>query len=199
MCYMTMLLLTRTIRALIISSAALMYNEASASPVRQTLVRRSSSVAFGVTSPNPALSMNGTFRDFSGAVLLDPSSVTNSQVSFSLSLSSAKLPPDQVLQAVFLQTVLAKLPEHQTTFTSTSIEHLQGSRYLIHGTYSWFNKQRKAAVPVEIHRASPTLTEIRLLLDGSLHDGRGTSALAQSVEGAHGWTKAVLIFSPMAS
>lgn len=189
---------TRAISALILLAAALVPANVSATPVRQVLVRRSSSLAFGVKSPNPALSMNGKFRDFSGSVLLDPSSVTNSQITLSLSLSSAKLPPDQVLQAVFLQTVLAKLPEHQTTFTSTSLEHLEGPRYMVHGTYSWFNKQRNAAVPIEIHKASPSLTEIRLLLDGSLQDSRGTSPLAQGMSGSRGWTKAVLVFSPNA-
>jgi polyisoprenoid-binding protein YceI len=142
--------------------------------------------------------MNGSFRDFSGTVLLDPSSVTNSHISLSLSLSSARLPAEQILQAVFLQTVIAKLPEHHTTFTSTALEHLQGSRYMVHGTYSWFNKQRKASVPIEIQKASPSLTEIRLLLDGSLHDGRNTSLLAQGMDGSRGWTKAVLVFSPTA-
>lgn len=195
--YMTMSPLACTIRALIFSAAALMTTEgSSATPIRQMLVRRSSSVVFGVKSPNPVFSMNGSFSDFTGSMLLDPSSVTNSQISLSLSLSSAKLPPDQVLQAVFLQTVLAKLPERRTTFTSTSLEHLQGPRYIVHGTYSWFNKLRKAAVPVEIHKASPSLTEIRLFLDGSLQESRSGSPLAQSMDGSSGWTKAVLLFLP---
>jgi polyisoprenoid-binding protein YceI len=179
-------------------TSAVTITDCDATPVRQVLVKRSSSVAFGVKSPNPTLSMNGSFRDFSGTVLLDPSSVTNSHISLSLSLSSARLPAEQILQAVFLQTVIAKLPEHHTTFTSTALEHLQGSRYMVHGTYSWFNKQRKASVPIEIQKASPSLTEIRLLLDGSLHDGRNTSLLAQGMDGSRGWTKAVLVFSPTA-
>lgn len=183
---------------LMLIASAVTPSEGHATPVRQVLVRKSSSVAFGVKSPNPAFSMNGSFNDFSGTVLLDPSSVANSQISLSLALSSAKLPPDQLLQAMFLQTVLAKLPEHHTTFTSTSLEHVQGTRYMVHGTYSWFNKRHAAAVPIEIQKASPSLTEIRLLLDGSLHDNRGTSQLAQGMIGSHGWTKAVLVFSPTA-
>ncbi len=193
-----MLLRMRTTTMLVVVATACASTTCLATPVHQVLLRRSSSVAFGVTSPNPALSMNGSLRDFSGTVILDPSAVTNSQLSLSLALSSVKLPPDQVLQAVFLQTVLAKLPTKQTTFTSTKLEHVAGSRYMAHGTYSWLNKQRQATVPIEILRASPSLTEIRVVLDGSLHDSNASSAITQGIDGAHGWTKAVLIFSPSA-
>jgi hypothetical protein len=191
-------LLRRVTTIFILIASAVTTTTGHATPVHQVLVRGSSSVAFGVKSPNPALSMNGSFHDFSGTVLLDPSSVTNSQITLSLALSSAKLPPDQLLQAMFLQTLLAKLPEHHTTFTSTSLEHLQGARYMVRGTYSWFNKRRAAEVPIEIHKASPSRTEIRLLLDGSLHDSRSASPMAQGMSGSHGWTKAVLVFSPTA-
>lgn len=172
---------------------------ANATPVQQKLARSSSSVTFGINSPNPSLRMNGSFRDFSGALSLDPTEITNSDLSVSLTLSSAQLPPDQILQAVLLQSVIARVANRASTFESSSIEHLEGSRYLVNGTYTWMNKRKPASVPIEVERATPSLTEIRLLLDGSFRNKNipGEFApLAQSAEGSKGWTKALLVFTP---
>jgi polyisoprenoid-binding protein YceI len=170
-----------------------------AAPIRQVLVRPSSSITFGVRAPNPTLTMNGSFREFGGSVSLDPYSITRSRIELSLALSSAQLPPDQILQAVFIQTALSRFPQKSSTFQSTEIEHLENDTYLIHGTYSWMNKRKPASVPVEITKATPSLTEIRLLLDGSFTN-KGVpsefSNLADSAQGARGWSKAVLVFSP---
>jgi polyisoprenoid-binding protein YceI len=143
--------------------------------------------------------MNGSFREFGGSVSLDPDSITRSQIELSLALSSAQLPPDQLLQAVFIQTALSRFPQKSSTFQSTEIEHVENDTYLVHGTYSWMNKRKQASVPVEITKATPSLTEIRLLLDGSFTN-KGVppefSNLAESAHGARGWSKALLVFRP---
>jgi polyisoprenoid-binding protein YceI len=172
---------------------------AHATPVRQVLVRPSSSITFGVKSPNPSLTMNGSFREFSGAISLDTEAITESNIDLSLTLSSAQLPPEQILQAVFIQTALARFPQKSSSFRSSGIEHLKDNSYLIHGTYTWMNKRKPASVPVEIVKATPSMTEIRVLMDGSF-TAQGVpgelSDVATSARGSRGWSKAILVFSP---
>lgn len=172
---------------------------ASAAPVRQVLVRPSSSITFGVKSPNPTLTMNGSFREFSGSISLDPEAITQADIDLSLTLSSAQLPPDQILQAVFIQTALSRFPQKSSSFRSSEIEHIKNNSYLIHGTYTWMNKRKPASVPVEITKATPSLTEIRVLVDGAF-TAKGVpgefSDVATSARGSRGWSKAVLVFSP---
>lgn len=174
---------------------------AIASPITQTLSRATSSVTFGIKSPNPSLCMNGSFKDFRGTIDFNPDSITDSNLELTLSLSSAQLPPDQMLQAVFLQTAIARFANHPSTFESTSIEHLHGKTYMINGSYTWMNKRKTASIPVELSKATPTLTEIRLFLDGSFTNKNAPSELsnlAASAQGSKGWTKAVLVFTPPA-
>lgn len=174
---------------------------AVATPITQTLSRSSSSVTFGINSPNPSLSMNGSFKDFRGTIALNPDSITDSNLELSLSLASAQLPPDQILQAVFLQTAIARFASRPSTFESSSIEHLRDKTYLINGSYTWMNKRKVVSIPVEVSKATPSLTEIRLFLDGSFTNKNAPSEfshLANSAQGSKGWTKAVLIFTPAA-
>ncbi len=171
---------------------------AGATPVTQTLVRSSSSITFGVDAPNPSLRMNGSFRDFRGSLALDPHDIDQSRMEVSLTLSSAQLPPDQLLQALLLQTAISRIPTRSSTFRSSSLEHIEGMNYLLHGNYSWMKKERSASVPIEITRATPALTEIRVYLSGALRDGKlpaDLSAMAGQTHGARGWSRATLIFA----
>lgn len=66
--------------------------ESLAAPISQSLKRSSSSINFGVDSPSPSLSMQGSFKDFSGELLLNPTKIESSKIKLSLNLASAQLP-----------------------------------------------------------------------------------------------------------
>jgi|GEM_PF-1421616 len=182
----------------LVTILALHIHSSTATPITQTLVRSSSSISFGIDSPNPSLQMRGSFSDFHGSIDLDPHDIAQSQVQVSLSVSSAQLPPDQLLQALLLQTALSRIPKGPSTFRSSRIEHIDGMTYLLHGNYSWMRKERAASVPVEIARSSPALTEIRVLLSSALRDGKlppDLAGMAGQTHGARGWSRATLIFA----
>lgn len=170
-----------------------------AAPVRQVISRSSSSITFGVDSKSDALQMNGSLKDFSGDILIDPSNIESSRISFSTALSSATLPPHQVMQAILLQSILARVEHKRTSFQSTRIEHRGGKNYLVHGTYSWGNSLKELSLPVEITRASPTMTEIRFKARESFRQQASPSEfaeLADSARGSSGWASARLVFMP---
>jgi polyisoprenoid-binding protein YceI len=168
-------------------------------PVQLPLNRKSSSIKFGVDSPSPTLQMNGAFTSFRGKLLLDPKDVTKSKVDLSLDLRSAQLLPDQILQAVFLQTAVAHLKQPETSFVSERIEPYKGKMYLIHGIYTWQGKQKRATVPVEILQAAPHRSEVRLALSGTAKDGETPPELKQlgnfTPAGSKGWAKATFVFT----
>lgn len=173
------------------------YQYAYAGPVTQVLDSRRSKVQFGVDSPSPSLTMNGSFRSYTGNLRLDPQDLTRSQVAVSLNLSSAQLPPDQILQNVFLQTALSRIRQKETTFQSDSITKQPDGTYLVSGTYEWLSKVKRAAFPVQVVKMSPSLTEIRLLLNGSLKQGQDSQEVkkfAPMALGSKGWAKANLVF-----
>ena len=187
--------------SLFLSVATLLPVPASAESetVSLPLQRSASSVRFGVSSPSPALTMKGSFRDFGGHLLLDPHGFERSTLSLSLDLSSAQLPPEQLLQALFIQTTLARFQDRSGDFQSSSILPISGNRYLVRGTYSWANKRREAAVPVEVLKLSRQRSEIRFLLDGAVRPQDvkpPVSELAPGIAGSEGWAKAVLVFAP---
>ena len=179
--------------------AALPSSSAWATPVTLHLSRPPSTVNFGVTSPSPALTMNGSFKDFTGELLLDPSGFEQSSIKLSLNLSSAQLPPDQVLQAILIQTTLARFRDQSGTFASTSIEPLEVGTYLVTGNTTWASKTKETSVPVEVLKLSASRSEIRFLLDGTVRpqDVRPDVAkIAPGISGSRGWAKATLVFSP---
>ena len=170
---------------------------AQAEPVQQSLDQSRSKVFFGVNSPSPSLRMNGSFRSFTGSLDLDPRDVTQSEVEVSLDLSSATLPPDQILQNVFLQTALSRIRQKQASFRSDSILKQTDGTYLVSGTYEWLSKVKRAAFPVQLVNVSPAYTEIKLLMNGSLKPGRDSqevTKIAPMALGSQGWAKATLIF-----
>jgi polyisoprenoid-binding protein YceI len=168
-------------------------------PIQQVLSQPASSISFGVDSKASALQMNGAFKDFKGLLALDPDRLERSFVQVSLNLQSAQLSPDQILQAVFLQTALARVNPPTTIFKSTSITKDRGDSYLVTGTYTWMGKSKMADVPIRIVSASPLKTEVRILLNGVLHEKnapRELSTLAPGSAGSKGWAKAILVFLP---
>lgn len=173
-----------------------------AAPVTLHLTRPPSSVSFGVTSPSPALTMNGFFKDFSGELLLDPRGLAQSTIKLSLNLASAQLPPEQMLQAIFLQTTLAHLRDQSGTFSSTSIEPLGDGQFVVTGNTTWDNKTKETSVPIEVLEFSPSRTEIKFLLDGAVRPQDvqpvppNLVKIAPGISGARGWAKATLVFSP---
>jgi polyisoprenoid-binding protein YceI len=170
----------------------------SATPVRQELARESSRITFGVQSPNPTLKMNGSFQDFRGKFELNPDDLTDSSLELTLNLSSLTLPPDQLMQALFVQGILSRVASQPNTFRSTRIEHTSGNSYLLHGNYTWMNKLKKVSVPITIQEASVRRTQIHLILEGAFV-GRNVpqqyEGLAASAKGTEGWTKGVLVFT----
>ena len=171
-------------------------HSACALPTRQILSRSASSINFGVDSAAPALQMSGKLKDFNGSVSVNPDASIK-QVTLALNLSSAQLPPDQLLQGFFLQSVLARFRQPSTTFTSSEITRLDTHHYVAQGSYSWQNKTRLASVPFELVKSSLEGTEIRVRMKGALTD-RSTppeiEAAAPGASNSSGWASAVLVF-----
>jgi len=168
-----------------------------ATPITQKLSRGSSSIKFGVDSPAPVLQMNGNLKTFNGNVTLDPNGSTISGLTVALQLDSAQLPPDQMLQGIFLQSVIARLQQRIATFRSDSISSVTGNQYLATGSYTWHNKTRRATVPFQLIRVSPSATELRVLMRGGLTDATTPQELASAAPGASqssGWAQAKLVF-----
>jgi polyisoprenoid-binding protein YceI len=166
-------------------------------PIQQVLSRPSSSISFGVDSKAPALQMQGALKDFKGTLNLDLERLERSFVKMTLNLQSAQLSPDQILQAMLLQTALARVNPPSTTFESTSLVRSTDNTYLLSGIYTWMGKRKDTTVPIRILSASPTKTEIRLLLSGVLQEKeapRELSAIAPGAGGSKGWAKATLVF-----
>lgn len=65
--------------------------------------------------------------------------------------------------------------------------------------YTWQGKSKRTTVPVEIVRASPSLSEIRLLLNGKANDGDSPPELSQlgglNAAGSKGWAKGTFVFT----
>ena len=168
-------------------------------PVSQGLQKSSSDITFAVQSPNPSLRMNGSFEEFRGSFKLDPENVTQSELELTLNLRSLTLPPDQLMQALFAQGILARVAPSPNSFRSSSIERTAGNSYLIHGNYTWMSKVKKVSLPIKILEASPKRSEIQLLIEGSFVKRDVPSqyeALASGAVGSRGWTKAKLVFVP---
>jgi polyisoprenoid-binding protein YceI len=169
----------------------------SATPIHQALSRKASSITFGVDSRSEALAMNGTITDFTGTILIDPSRIESARISFSTTLSSATLPPHQIMQAILLQSVLARVEQKRTSFESSRIEHSGGKRYLVHGTYSWGKGLRNLTLPVEITKATRSTTEIRFRAQEKFTAQEVPAELAtvaSQARGSSGWASARLVF-----
>ena len=187
---------------LIVASLALP-TIAFATPINQTLERDESRITFAVQSPNPSLKMSGSFEDFRGRFKLDPKDITNSELELTLNLKSLTLPPDQLMQALFAQGILARVAPTPNSFKSSSIERAEGdshlgNSYLIHGNYTWMNKVKRVSIPVKIPMASVNRSEIQLLIEGNFVKRDVPSqyeALAAGAVGSQGWTKAKLVFT----
>jgi len=187
----------RAIPLLVLMWAACSPLAASATPVKQTLSRPSSSIAFGVDSPSPALTMNGHVHDFSGAVSINPSDNSIAQLQLGINISSAQLPPEQFLQSVFLQSILARFKQSTAGFRSSSVEHIRGDEYVAAGTYSWQNRVRPATIPLRVVHTSPTRSELKVAFSGGLSEASAPSELTSIAPGASqstGWARATLIF-----
>jgi len=169
-----------------------------AAPITQKLVRPSSSIRFGVESPSPALQMNGQLQTFTGTITLAPDGSAISNIDVTVQLDSAQLPPDQMLQAIFLQSVIARFKQRVATFRSSEIERIRGDEYRATGSYTWHNKTRSATLPFHLVRASPGQSEIRILMKGALTDAttpRELTAAAPAASQSSGWARATLLFA----
>lgn len=168
-----------------------------ATPISQKLARGSSRITFGVDSPAPVLNMQGQVKTFGGTVTINPDGEGISDLLLSVQLDSAQLPPDQMLQGIFLQSVIARLQQRVATFRSTDIERVKGDSYLAKGTYTWHNKSRLATIPFNLIRSSPSTTEIRVLMRGALTEATTPQDLAATAPGAAqsaGWAKGTFVF-----
>ena len=169
-----------------------------AAPITQKLVRPSSSIKFGVESPSPALQMNGHLQTFAGTVTLNPDGSAVSHLDMTVQLDSAQLPPDQMLQAIFLHSVIARFKKHVATFRSYAVEQVSGDEYRATGSYTWQNRNRPATLPFRLVRASPEHSELRILMRGALTDAttpKELTAAAPAASQSSGWARATLIFS----
>ena len=169
-----------------------------AAPITQKLVRPSSSIRFGVESPSPALQMNGQLQTFAGTITLNAEGSAVSQIAMTVQLDSARLPPDQMLQGILLHSVIARIKQRVATFQSSSIERLEGNEYRASGNYSWMNKNRPAVLPFRLVSASPTQSEVRILMQGALTDASTPKELSSAAPGASqssGWARATLVFA----
>ena len=164
--------------------------------VRQALRRPDTKITFGVSSPTPGLAMNGDLTGYSGLLALNSRGLEHSSLELTLNLQSARLSPDQVLQAVFLQTALARVREPKPTFRSSAIRRNGNNSLLVDGAFTWEGKVRKATVPLQLVRSSPALTELRLLFDGTMKGHQVPPELSGlGASTASGWAQATLIFA----
>ncbi len=169
-----------------------------ATPITQQLVRPSSSIKFGVDSPSPALQMNGQLQTFTGTITLTGDGPAISELAMTVQLDSAHLPPDQILQGIFLHSIIARLRQSVATFRSSTIERAGGDEYRAIGSYTWHQKSRPATLPFRLVRASPTHSELRIVMKGALTDATTPKELTSAAPGASqssGWTRATLIFA----
>ena len=185
----------------LVVSALSVYNPSSsvATPINQKLVRPSSSIKFGVDSPAPALQMNGQLQTFSGTITLNGDGSAISDLAMTIQLDSAQLPPDQMLQGIFLHSVIARLRQNVATFRSSTIERFNGDEYRATGSYTWHHKTRSATLPFRLVRASPTHSELRILMRGALTHATTPKELSSAAPGApqsSGWARATLVFAP---
>jgi polyisoprenoid-binding protein YceI len=189
----------KSIRHILIVSFLAVPGSAFCAPVSQSLKKSASDITFAVQSPNPSLRMTGSFEEFRGSFELDPDDVTQSELELTLNLKSLTLPPDQLMQALFAQGILARVAPSPNSFRSSSIERTAGNSYLLHGNYTWMSKVKKVSLPIKILEASPKRSEIQLLIEGSFVKRDVPSqyeALASGAAGSRGWTKAKLVFVP---
>jgi polyisoprenoid-binding protein YceI len=141
--------------------------------------------------------MNGHLKDFTGTVVLNPDGSAISELNVRVHLDSAQLPPDQMLQSIFLHSVLARLNQQAATFRSTSIERIRGNEYIATGSYGWHQKNRAATIPFQLIRTSPSATELRVLMRGGLTTATTPKELSSAAPGASqssGWARATLVF-----
>jgi polyisoprenoid-binding protein YceI len=177
--------------------AFLFPSASSAAPIKQQLARSSSSITFGVDSPSPALQMNGRLKDFTGTVVVSPDGSAISELQVVVHLDSAQLPSEQMLQSIFLNSVLARLNQRAATFKSSTIERIRGNEYIATGTYGWHKKSRSATIPFQLIRTSPSATELRVLMRGGLTTATAPKELSSAAPGASqssGWARATLVF-----
>jgi polyisoprenoid-binding protein YceI len=170
---------------------------ATAAPLQQKLSSSASHVTFGIDSQSEALKMHGSIKEFSGTIDIDPAEITKAQIKLSIILSSATLPPDQIMQAVMLQTLLSRLPNRRTYFESTALEHVQATRYLALGKYTTGSRAHNITVPVTISKATRKTTEIRIEAREPFEAKKAPAelaALARGAQGTSGWASARLIF-----
>jgi hypothetical protein len=102
------------------------------------------------------------------------------------------------MQAILLQSILARVENKRTSFTSTNIEHLSGKNYLVHGTYSWGRSVRNLSLPVELTTSGSAKTEIRIKAREQFRQQSTPSefaAVAESARGSSGWASARLVFT----
>jgi polyisoprenoid-binding protein YceI len=173
-------------------------NTAHGQEIHQVLSHRGSRISFGVESPNPSLNMSGSLSDYSGVFTLNTSDLTRSRLELTVSLSSIKLPPNQTLQAILLQSIVARVSPTPRTFRSSRIERVSGSNYLLHGSYNWLSKNENVVVPITIESAAPQATTISLLVNGDFKKRAvpaNLQGLAEGAAGSNGWTKARLVFN----
>lgn len=183
--------------ALTVTTLVATSSPSAATPLTQKLIRPSSSIRFGVDSPAPALQMNGQLKTFTGSITLHPDGSAISQIDITLELDSAQVPPDQMLQGIFLHSVIAKLNQRVATFRSSSVEKVAGSDYVATGAYTWHRKERQATIPFRLVRSSPTSSELRVLMKGALTDAttpKELIAAAPAASQSSGWARATLIF-----
>jgi polyisoprenoid-binding protein YceI len=169
-----------------------------ATPITQKLVRPSSSIKFGVDSPSPTLKMSGQLQTFTGTITLNGDGSAVSELTMTVQLDSAQLPPDQMLQGIFLHSVIARLRQNVATFRSSTIERSEVGEYRATGSYTWHNRSRPATLPFRIVQASPTHSELRILMRGALTDATTPKELSSAAPGASqssGWARATLIFA----
>jgi polyisoprenoid-binding protein YceI len=142
--------------------------------------------------------MNGQLQTFTGTITLAPDGSAISNIDVTVQLDSAQLPPDQMLQAIFLQSVIARFKQRVATFRSSEIERIRGDEYRATGSYTWHNKTRSATLPFHLVRASPGQSEIRILMKGALTDAttpRELTAAAPAASQSSGWARATLLFA----
>lgn len=165
---------------------------APVSTIEQRLDKGASRVLFRVKSPGATF--DGSFSDVSGKLALNPKDISKSEVVLALNVESVKLPPEQLLPAILVQSVIQRLKSKVATFRSTSFTKLGPDTYDVDGMFVWQGKEKPASVPIQILSSTPQTTRVKCVVKGGL---RGSSDPVATALGGNGSGEAVtqLVFN----
>ena len=136
--------------------------------VSQSLDSSRSSIQVGLRSQ--LVQVDGTFNDYSGLLLVDPTDFAKSRLRVQFDLSKAKLNARANGAAYPVDGLLQGMRVSKGVFQSTRIVDKGNSRYLVSGTFTRGAQQRNVSVPVRLVSFKPGESRIEISINGPVED-----------------------------